>query len=96
LLHKTELEITYLPDVITACANLHNLLLGQTTADVERLLGILEAKGWREQSDDEDPNGVVDDVPGNFEVGDRLGGMDLQHTLGVYLAAQRRLLAWAL
>jgi hypothetical protein len=93
LLHKTELEVTYLPDVITACAILHNLLLGQTTADVERLLGILEAEGWRQQCDDEDPNGVVDDAPGNFEVGEKPGSTDLQHALGMYLAAQRGLLA---
>jgi hypothetical protein len=27
LLNKTKLEVTYLPDVITSCAILHNLLL---------------------------------------------------------------------
>jgi hypothetical protein len=45
LLNKTNLDVTYLPDVITACMLLHNLLLGQHTSDVQRLLGVLEAEG---------------------------------------------------
>jgi hypothetical protein len=28
LLHKTELEVMYMPDVSTSCAILHNLFLG--------------------------------------------------------------------
>jgi hypothetical protein len=45
LLHKTELEVTYLPDVITACVLLHNLLLGQSSDDVEWLMGVLQVEG---------------------------------------------------
>jgi hypothetical protein len=74
LLNKTELEVTYLPDVITACAILHNLLLGQTTEDVDRLLGVLQAKGWHDEGEDEDAVGVVQEEGGNFELGGRLCG----------------------
>ena len=42
---KTELHITFIPDVIIACCLLHNLLLGQTQKDVEQLLDILQNEG---------------------------------------------------
>jgi hypothetical protein len=92
LLNKTVLDVIYLPDVITACAILHNLLLGQTSDDVDRLLGVLQVEGWTQESNEEDPHGVVDDGIENFEVGERPRGSDLQHSLGLYLCAQRGLL----
>jgi hypothetical protein len=91
LLLKTELEVTYLPDVITACALLHNLLLGQSSNDVERLLGVLQAEGWREESEDEDPNGVVVEAVEDVHVWERPQGADLQQSLALYLGAQRGL-----
>lgn len=41
LLNKSELHLTFLPDVVLACAILHNVLLGQSHAHVEELLEIL-------------------------------------------------------
>jgi hypothetical protein len=92
LLNKTELEVTYLSDVITACTILHNFLLGQTIEDVERLLGVLKAEGWQEDSNDANQNGVVEDGPDYVKLEERPHGMELQRALGLYLCAQRGLL----
>jgi len=45
LLVKSDLDVTFLPDVITACAILYNTLLGQSHEKVERLLQVLRTKG---------------------------------------------------
>ena len=48
LLVKSDLSVTFLPDVIMCCAILHNVLLAQSHGDVERLLQILRTEGcWR-------------------------------------------------
>ena len=41
LLFRLELAVTFLPDVILACALLYNVLLQQSHDDVERLLEVL-------------------------------------------------------
>jgi hypothetical protein len=41
LLVKSDLDVVFLPDVITCCAILHNILLGQSHEDVENLMGVL-------------------------------------------------------
>jgi hypothetical protein len=96
LLQKTELQVTYLPDVITCCAILYNLLLRQTSADVERLLSILQAEGWNEECTDNEHAGVGEDVVENVDGRERPRGAQLQHALGLYLCAQRGLLEGAL
>jgi hypothetical protein len=96
LLQKTELQVTYLPDVITCCAILHNLLLGQTSDDVNRLLSVLQAEGWNEECTDDEHAGVGDDVLENVDGRERPRGAQLQHALGLYLCAQRGLLEGAL
>ena len=45
LLTKSDLHVAFLPDVILACAILHNMLLGQSHEDVENLLHVLRAEG---------------------------------------------------
>jgi len=45
LLNKSDLHVVFLPDVIVACAILHNMLLGQSHEEVENLLQILKTKG---------------------------------------------------
>jgi hypothetical protein len=74
LLQKTELQVTYLPDVITCCAILHNLLLGQTSDDVNRLLSVLQAEGWNEECTDDEHAGVGDDVLENVDGRERPRG----------------------
>jgi hypothetical protein len=84
--------VTYLPDVILCCAILHNLLLGQNSNDVGRLLGVLQAEGWQEESHDEDPYGIVDQGLDDMEVGQRPWGQELQRSFAIFLGAQRGLL----
>jgi hypothetical protein len=70
-LNKTKLEVAYMLHVINCCAILYNLFLGQTSRDVERLLEFLQGEGWHEESNNEDPNGVVEQAVGNVELGER-------------------------
>jgi hypothetical protein len=73
-----------MPDIITCCVFLHNLLLGQTSEDVKWLLGVLQVKDWHEESNDEDPNGVVEQAVGNVELGERPWDGQLQQSLRIY------------
>jgi hypothetical protein len=88
LLVKSELQVAFLPDVITCCAILHNVLLGQSHEDVERLIQVLCTKGLEGEVVDEDPgppevaDGIQDDVG--------VAQASIKRTeLGVYLALQR-------
>lgn len=51
---KLELEVSFLPDVITTCVILHNMFLGQSHVDVEMLLHILHTEGLEVHGIDED------------------------------------------
>ena len=59
---KSDLSVTFLPNVITACALLHNVLLGQCHGNVERLLQVLRTEGLQEEPLDEQHAFVVDAV----------------------------------
>ena len=93
LLTKSDLDVTFLPDVITCCCILHNVMLGQSHADVELLLHILCVEGL-----DGDMVGGDDDL---VEVNsDRehlrkdepfLLGSRKRSDLGVWLAVQRHM-----
>jgi len=45
LLNKSELHVTFIPDVILYCAILHNVLLRQSHEEVEELLEVLRIEG---------------------------------------------------
>ena len=51
---KSNLHVTFLPDVVVCCAILHNILLKQIHHDVERLLEVLrrEANTSGEQEEE--------------------------------------------
>jgi len=66
LLVKSELQVIFLPDVITCCAILHNTLLGQSHEDVERLLEVLRIEGLEEDPED-DPHVPVEAAEGVWE-----------------------------
>jgi len=51
LLNKTDLNIAFVLDVITACCILHNMLLRQSAQDVERLLNLLRTEGFKNRDD---------------------------------------------
>jgi hypothetical protein len=45
LLKKSELQVTFFPDVVMACCYLYNLLLGQDPFEVQRFLKLLQIEG---------------------------------------------------
>jgi len=53
---KPELSVTFLPDVVTACALLHNVLLKQSHKEVERLLHVLEIEEYHRDEEVDGPN----------------------------------------
>lgn len=89
LLQKSDLSVTFLPDVILACAILHNVLLGQSHEEVEELLQVLRVEGLEGEVFDDGPvHG--DGVDANAEnVADVLANQK-RTELGVYLSTQRR------
>lgn len=50
----SDLHVTLLPDVVVCCSILHNLLLGQSSDEVDRLLEMLQREGMA-PAVDEDP-----------------------------------------
>jgi len=88
LLVKSQLHITFLPDVIICCAILHNVFLGQSHEQVEQLLGVLRTKGLDGEVIDEDvESGEGANPNGNDIVFAR--GSEVRSNLGLYLSMQR-------
>jgi hypothetical protein len=88
LLVKSQLHVTFLPDVIICCAILHNVLLGQSQDQVEQLLHILRTEGFDGEVVDDDggeeegANAQADDVR-------YPGGAEVRQELGLFLCMQR-------
>lgn len=90
LLVKSDLQVTFLPDVILCCAILHNILLGQCHEDVERLLGVLRNEGLNDEDDEDEP--VVLQAPEVVPDDSAFAqGLDRRRQLGVFLALQRNI-----
>jgi hypothetical protein len=88
LLGKSELTVTFLPDVIVCCAILHNILLAQSREDVEHLLHVLRQEGLHGEVVDEDNFAAeVPDMEGDGV--QALPRQDKCTALGVYLATAR-------
>ena len=49
----SDLHVTLLPDVVVSCCILHNLLLGQSSEEVDRLLEMLQREGMAPIVDDD-------------------------------------------
>ena len=89
LLGKSELLVTFLPDVIICCAILHNMLLDQSHQEVERLLQVLRTEGLPDPNADEAM--VVDVDEGGPDDVQLPGGAEKRRQLGVFLALQRNM-----
>ena len=94
LLVKTHLDVTFLPDVIICCALLHNVLLGQSDEEVERLLNVLRTEGLDGEVIDEelvpgDGGNVNAQDDENAPDGDLARGTTIRSNLGIYLTVQR-------
>jgi hypothetical protein len=88
LLLKSELIVTFLPDVIVFCAILHNLLFAQSRKAVEQLLNVLRQEGLHGKVVDDD--NLPQEGP-DFEGEGLLAlpGQDKHAALEVYLATTR-------
>lgn len=83
---KSDLHVTFMPDVILSCAILHNILMGQSHEDVEALLQVLRNEGMDGvvvDDDGGDADEPVDDTPPPLASHKR-------RDLGVFLSTQRR------
>ena len=87
LLTKLDLNVAFLPDVILACAILHNVLLGQSHEEVEIFLQVLQTKGLEGE--------VLDDETG-FEGQDMIRDLpapvvatEKRTDLGLFLTMER-------
>jgi hypothetical protein len=85
LLVKSELDVVFLPDVITCCAILHNVLLGQSHDEVEQLLQILRREGLEGDVTDDDGEPAAND-PKEVENGLAMAATELRSRLSVYIA----------
>jgi len=89
LLDKSDLHITFMPDVILCCAILHNVLLRQSHEEVEELLQILRLEGLDGDIVDEDgpPADAGEDILNNMAT---VLGSQKRAQIGVYLTTRRR------
>jgi hypothetical protein len=86
LKNYSELHVTLVPDVVLCCALLHNILLGQSPGEVERLLECLQREGMVPTVDDDrDAEDAAARQP--FPEFDR--GEDKRRELNTYLAFQQ-------
>ena len=90
LLVKSDLDVVFLPDVITCCAILHNMLLGQSHGDVERLFQILRTEGLEEDEAEEAAQNV-ETAEGVRDECTLREGTEKRQQLGVFLALQRNI-----
>jgi hypothetical protein len=87
LLLKSELDVVFLPDVITCCAILHNVLLGQSHYEVEQLMQVLRREGLDGDVTDDDAQAPEND-PRGFEQGPALASTEIRNRLGVYIGGR--------
>jgi len=87
---KSDLDVTFLPDVILCCAIFHNILMGQSHEDVEALLQVLRNEGMdgvvvdHNDGGVDGPKAVMEDTPPPPVANDK------RRDPGVYLSMQRR------
>ena len=88
LLVKSQLHITFMPDVIICCAILLKVLLGQSHEEVEELLDVLRREGLDGEVMDEDLGPAKGtNVDGNDII--NVPGIEVRGGLGLYLSMQR-------
>lgn len=84
---KSELSLRFLPDVVSTCALLHNVLLQQNHDDVERLLQILQVEAANVEGNPR--RDVLEIREGQPEHPPALASEEKRSHLGVYLSLQR-------
>ena len=89
LLNKSDLKVTFLPNLILCCALLHNVLLRQSHEEVKELLQVLRIEGL--QTENANKESVVIDPPDTLteDLATALGS-EKRSQLGVFLTTRRR------
>jgi hypothetical protein len=88
LLVKSELDVVFLPDVITCCAILHNVLLRQSHNEVKQFMQVLRREGLEGDITDDDGEPAEND-PRDFEHGPALPGTEVRSRLSIYIVGRR-------
>ena len=88
---SVDLSVTFLPDVITCCAILHNVLLGQFHEDVEHFMEVLWTEGLEGEVVDEER--AIPNFGPEIGGGDNIGvgspcAVQKRTEVGIYLALQ--------
>lgn len=89
LQYKSDLHVTLLPDVVTCCCYLHNLLLGQDEEQVQKLMERLRNEGLENEDTVEDldlPEVGIEAEPGILRAAE-----NMRQELGEYLGRQRHI-----
>ena len=88
LLDTIDLYVTFVPDVVVCCCLLHNLLLGQESDEVARLLEVLQRDGVLPEVDSDPVQDPAQEAQPTME----FGRADEKRThLGVFLGRHRQL-----
>ena len=85
---KSDIDVTFLLDVVICCAQLHNLLLDQSQQEVKRLLQVLGDEGGIQDVivDNSGTGGRTDALPKRTSLA---AAKEKRQDLGMYLAADR-------
>lgn len=85
--HKTELNVAFVPDVVTCCAILHNVLLNQSQEDIGRLMEVLHSEEHVPQA--AAAANAVEEVVDEERADDEDAASAKRADLGLFLAGQR-------
>ena len=88
LLVKSELEVSFMPDVILCCAILHNVLFGQAHEDVDHLLQMLRMEGLAGEVV-EDDIGMPEELEAVRNDDAMAEGVAKRRNLGLFLTLER-------
>lgn len=86
---KSDLHVTFLPDVILCCAILHNIILSQSHEQVAELLEVLRSEGFDGATVHEEVV-AVEAMEGLQENTTATEGSEKRQELGIFLTTQRR------
>jgi len=89
LQYKLDLHVTFLPDFVTCCCYLHNLLLGQDEEQVQKLMERLRNEGLENEDIVENldlPEVGIEAKPSILRAAE-----NMQQELGEYLGRQRHI-----
>lgn len=85
---KSDLDLTFFPDVVVCCGILHNILLRQSHDEVKEFLHLLDSEGMEVEDGDVGRIAPIARVVNEDVLATE--GAQKRHDLGVYLTTRRR------